>query len=122
MTLSDHLTRIQDDWGMTDEQICALTHSDIETYRSWLSLKSDATIPAGMENVVPLLAIHKHLKARFAKPEAQAKWLLTPNKDFDNNKPLDVAASSPQNLFWLAYYLESQTGTNRSHDQSPTPS
>jgi hypothetical protein len=109
MTLSEQLAHIQDEWGMSDEQMATLIHTDTETYRKWLKIrKSESTIPEGMDNVVPLVAIHARLKARHAKSEAQAKWLLTPNKDFDNNKPIDVAASSPQNLFWLAYYLESQ--------------
>ena len=106
------LDRMQSDWGLSAGQMASLTHVSLDVYLGWVmegrgKKQHDATIPSGMETAVPLIAIYRRLKTRFPRREEQVKWLFAENKDFGGNKPIDVAASSIENLYWVGYYLES---------------
>lgn len=104
------LTRIQKEWGLSDEQMAALSHVDVSTYARWVVSppSSEASIPPGMDNAVPLASIYRALCRRFPdKAEEQVSWLFKGHADFGGNKPIDIAASSVENLYWLSYYLES---------------
>ena len=107
-TLPRTLARIQAEWGLLDEQMAALIHVPVATYLAWRApaFVSDATVPPGMETAVPLVSIYKRICAKHPETEAQARWMITPHTDFGDNKPIDVAASSIQNLYWVSYYLE----------------
>ena len=116
-SIYDWLLLLQVEWGLSFEQLTALTHSSSEQVEHWLAQarlpesqrESQATVPHGMDNVVPLISICKNLRKRYSDAEAQVKWLFTENADFGGNKPIDVAASSVENLFWVGYYLDTST-------------
>src|SRR5690348_8708882 len=112
-TLPHALRRIQNDWGMSDEQMARACHVPDEVYQGWIRqadepLRYDMpSIPPGMATAAPLVSIHRNLSSWVPDPEEQAKWLLTGHKDFGGHKPMDVIASSPENQLWVGYYLES---------------
>jgi hypothetical protein len=62
-----------------------------------------------MDTAVPLVSIYKKLMAKFPNVEEQVKWLFQESEDFGGAKPIDVAASSLQNLMWVGYYLDSSS-------------
>jgi hypothetical protein len=111
-TLYQALERIQKEWGLSDEQIAALAHVDVKTYLGWMeegrTSVNPPTIPLGMDTAVPVVSIYKSLLRRFpSSEEERVKWLFKENADFGGNKPIDIAASSVENLFWVSYYLDS---------------
>jgi hypothetical protein len=112
-TLYSTLRKIQETWGMSDEQIAALIHVDVNSYSQWMkndSPEGDApTVPRGMDHAIALASIYQSLGKKFPKVEDQVKWLFTAHPDFGQHKPIDIAASSPDHLFWLSYYLASNT-------------
>jgi len=116
-TLVQSLRKIQLEWGLSHEQMAALAHVSLPIYESWLSSRQEcevnveqASIPSGMETAVPVLSIYRSLCVLHPNTEDQAKWLLSDNPHFSGNKPMDVAASSLENLYWVAYYLDSFKG------------
>jgi hypothetical protein len=114
-TLTEKLAQVQGRWGLKDEQLAALAHVDVQTWRGWLARDPDAsgaTVPLGMESAVPVLNIFHRLEKRFGpgKEAEVARWLSEPHVDFGGQPPLDVAASSLENLFWVSYYLDSASG------------
>ena len=120
-TLQLTVKLIQDSWGMSDEQIAALIHVDLQIYSSWMIDRTPSedspTIPRGMDNAVALASIYQSLKRRYPKTEDQVKWLFTQHPDFGQNKPIDIAASSAENLFWLSYYLASSPKASDNHKE-----
>jgi hypothetical protein len=110
-TLYQTLERIQQEWGMSNQQIAAMAHVDEQTYIRWLEEGRTAvnppSIPFGMDNAVPIVSIYKALRRRFPDSDDRMKWLFKENSDFGGNKPIDIVASSVENLFWVSYYLES---------------
>jgi len=60
-----------------------------------------------MENAVPLIAIHQRLQAKLPNLDDQLKWLGKSNPAFDGHKPIEIAASSLENLYWVSYTLDS---------------
>ena len=112
-TLYSTLKKIQETWEMSHEQVAALIHVDPNSYSHWITAEASetdtATVPRGMDNAIALASIYQSLNRRFPQIEEQVKWLFTGHPDFGNNKPIDIAASSPENLFWLSYYLASST-------------
>lgn len=115
-TLQLTLKLIQKSWGMTEDQIAALIHIDAQNYTQWMLEKAPSenspTVPRGMDNAVALASIYQSLKKRYPQEEDQVKWLFTSHPDFGQNKPIDIAASSTENLFWLSYYLASSSLQN----------
>ena len=110
--LREALKDVQTSWGLSHPQMAALCQIDVATYINWVQDPfSDAPggplIPIGMEHAMPLVAIFQRLRKSIPSVEEQVKWMTTGHPDFGDNKPIDVAASSPENLSWLAYYLES---------------
>ncbi|MGZ3689655.1 MAG: antitoxin Xre/MbcA/ParS toxin-binding domain-containing protein [Bdellovibrionota bacterium] len=106
-SLSQALARIQAEWSMTNAEMARLAQIPEAVYKTWLTRGDEsATIPSGMDNAVPLVRIHQILARWFPAAEEQLKWLSTPHKDFGGNRPVDIAATSPERLQWLAYYLE----------------
>jgi hypothetical protein len=110
-TLCQSLKRIQQEWGLTDSQIAAVIHMDLNTYLEKMAEYKDRldlpTIPRGMDTAVPVVSIYKSLARRFPETENQVKWLFEKNNDFGGNKPIDITISSVDNLFWVSYYLDS---------------
>lgn len=112
-SLPEWLRHIQIEWGLKVNQLSALLHIPEEKLSKFLDpaspeSKTTATIPPGLENVAPLIQIYKRLSKTYPDPEQQVAWLFTNHKDFGNLKPIDVAAGSVENLFWIAYTLETQ--------------
>jgi hypothetical protein len=103
---------IQQNWGLSNEQMSRLAHVDVLTYERWLEEGRNSinppSVPSGMDNAVPIVSIYKALQRKFPEFENQVKWLFEKNPDFDNNKPIDVATSSVGNLFWISYYLDTK--------------
>lgn len=109
-TLARALARVQIDWQLSDEQMARLCHLETQAYLDAVreARAPDApTIPRGLERAMTLVSIQKRLALHFPDAIDQVKWLSTPNRDFDQNRPLDVALSSPENQAWLGYYLAS---------------
>jgi hypothetical protein len=110
-TLYQALERVQQDWGLNDMQMAKLAQVDVATYSRWMIEGRQAidppSVPLGMSSAVPVISIYKALERRFPDPEDRVKWLFKENPDFGNHKPIDIAASSVENLFWVSYYLES---------------
>jgi hypothetical protein len=108
------LKRIEEEWSLEAPLMAALCHVELSRYQGWLSeshLHLSASIPPGMEPCVPLVAIFKKLQKLVPAPEDQIRWLTTPNSAFDGNPPFEIMKSSPSNLAWVAYILDSQSKT-----------
>lgn len=106
-SVPEWIRHIQIEWDLTPHQIAALIRVDPARLPELLDSKSSATLPLGLESAAPLIAIYRKLAARFPKTEDQVKWLFTEHRDFGGAKPIDVAASSLENLYWVGYYLDS---------------
>lgn len=82
---------------------------DIEHLTLWLGANAPTftgTIPPGLDSAAPLIAVYRKLAARFPKTEDQVKWLFTEHQEFGGAKPIDVATSSLENLYWVGYFLD----------------
>lgn len=112
-TVFESLRRLQIEWGLKPDALARLLHIDESTLQRAIGPDAgpesagSGTIPAGFETAAPLISIHRHLARRYPDPEDQVKWLFTAHADFGGSKPIDVAASSVENLYWLGYYLAS---------------
>lgn len=106
-SVPEWVRHIQVEWELGPQQIAALIRVDPARLPDLLAAKSGATLPPGLESAAPLIAIYRKLAARFPKTEDQVKWLFTEHRDFGGSKPIDVAASSLENLYWVGYYLDS---------------
>ena len=107
LTLREALLSVQRDWKLGDPEMAALSHVDLETFLGWSPTAEEGTIPRGMASAMGVVSLHQKLTRKFPKTDDQVHWLTTGHKDFDGNKPMDVALSSPENLLWLSYYLDS---------------
>ncbi len=107
-TLPQLLRRLMLDWGIGAEQAAALCRVSPAVLAEWLErdLSAEGTVPTGMDNAVPLVAVYKRLQA-FKPGEEGLKWLFTAHPEFGNEKPIDVMASSLENLYWVSYWLDS---------------
>jgi hypothetical protein len=114
-SVEDWLRHIQLAWELRLEQMAGLLHLEESRLAEIIGPKAvlgrgpteiGATIPPGLESAVPLIAIYRRLAARFPKTEDQVNWLFTAHEDFGGAKPIDVAASSLENLYWIGYYLD----------------
>lgn len=111
----EDLRKIMIDWQISLAELAQISGLNEENLKSFLSSNasndqaslSNATVAAGFEALVPLIAIWKKLKLKYPNPEDQNKWLTTPHPDFENHKPLVVMAMSPEHMSWVAYYLDS---------------
>jgi hypothetical protein len=106
------LRQIQVDWALTPTELSSVTHTPIETLRRYLALKAAEaeelpTVPAGLENAVPLISVFKSLQKLRPKAEDQHDWLRSPNSILENQIPLQVMMMSPNHLAWVGYTLES---------------
>ena len=107
------LLKIQADWGLKDEQMAALGRVSVQKFCQSLLERGvphgpgGHAVPTDLDYFVPVISIYKRLAERFADSEAQVKWLFEQNPDFGGAKPIDVAISSSENLYWVSYYLES---------------
>ena len=121
-SLIEWLRHIQIEWGLKAEKLSALIHISESALSKFLDpespeSKTQATVPTGLENAPPLVQIYKNLSRTYPDPDQQVAWLFTPHKDFGNQKPIDVAAGSVENLFWIAYTLETQAHQAKSADR-----
>ncbi len=107
LTLWEALLRVQRDWKLGDPEMAALSHVDLETFLAWNPTPEEGTIPRGMASAMGVVSLHQKLARKYPKTDDQVQWLITGHKDFDGNKPMDIALSSPENLLWLSYYLDS---------------
>ncbi len=111
-SVPEWLRHIQMEWALKPEQLARMLHIESAVLENTFFAKADAnapTIPPGLETAAPLIGIYRKLAARFPKNEDQVKWLFTEHQEFGGTKPIDVAASSVENLYWVAYFLESQS-------------
>ncbi len=109
-TVPEWVRHIQLEWALAPAQIAAILRIDGARLETLLSAKDGSfagTLPPGLESAAPLIAIYRKLAARYPKSEDQVKWLFTDHRDFGGAKPIDVAASSLENLYWVGYYLDS---------------
>lgn len=113
-TVPEWLRRIQIEWSLTPEQLSGLLRIESAVFEKWMRLdpakpvaEFSGTIPPGLEAAAPLIAIYRKLAARFPNSEDQVKWLFSEHQEFGGAKPIDVAASSLENLYWVGYFLDS---------------
>jgi len=108
LTLPQLLRRLMLDWGIGADQAAALCRVSPEVFGEWLvrDVSAEGTVPSGMDNAVPLVAVYKRLQA-FKPGEEGPKWLFSAHPEFGNEKPIDVMASSLENLYWVSYWLDS---------------
>jgi len=109
-TVPEWVRIIQLEWELGPAQLAGLLRVDAARLEVLLSTKAQdfsGTLPPGFESAAPLIAIYRKLAARYPKTEDQVKWLFTEHRDFGGAKPIDVAASSLENLYWVGYYLDS---------------
>ena len=109
-SVSEWILHIQLQWALAPGQIAGLLR--VESARLEMALSANAenftgTLPPGLESAAPLISIFRKLAARYPNSEDQVKWLFTEHRDFGGAKPIDVAASSLENLYWVGYYLDS---------------
>ena len=110
LTVPEWIRRIQLEWELAPAQLAGLLRLEPAKLERLLALRPDeiaGTLPPGLESASPLIAIYRKLAARYPKTEDQVKWLFTEHRDFGGAKPIDVAASSLENLYWVGYYLDS---------------
>ena len=107
-TLPQLLRSLMLDWGIGPGQAAAFCRVSPEVFAEWLSrdVSGEGSVPAGMDNAVPLVAVYKRLQA-FKPGEEGLKWLFSAHPEFGNEKPIDVMASSLENLYWVSYWLDS---------------
>jgi hypothetical protein len=111
-TVPEWVRHIQLEWALAPTQLAGLLRVEPARLEAMLMAKPDensGTLPVGLESAAPLIAIFRKLAARYPKSEDQVKWLFTEHPDFGGSKPIDVAASSLENLYWVGYYLDSST-------------
>jgi hypothetical protein len=109
-TVPEWIRHVQLEWGLGPAQLAGLLRIEPDRLETLLSVKAGnyaGTLPRGLETAAPLIAIYRKLAARYPKTEDQVKWLFTEQPDFGGAKPIDVAASSIENLYWVGYYLDS---------------
>lgn len=109
-TVPEWLRHIQLEWELTPVQMAGLLRVETSELMKWIGSSAPAftgTIPSGMDSAAPLIAVYRKLAARFPKTEDQVKWLFTEHQDFGGAKPIEVAASSLENLYWVGYFLDS---------------
>jgi hypothetical protein len=109
-TVPEWVRHIQLEWELAPAQIAGLLRIEPPRLEKLLATKpgeNSGTLPPGLESAAPLIAIYRKLAARYPKTEDQVKWLFTEHRDFGGAKPIDVAASSLENLYWVGYYLDS---------------
>ncbi len=108
-SVPDWLRVIRLEWGLEPSQLAAILRLPPARLEEVLAdaSRSEATIPPGLDAAAPLIAIYRKLAARYPSSEEQVKWLFSEHPDFGGAKPIDVAASSLENLYWVGYYLDS---------------
>lgn len=121
-TVIEWIRHIQIEWELKPESLASLLHLPLAKVVQYFGPGGEtphekneylqATIPPGLETAAPVIAIYKKLAARYPSSEEQVKWLFTEHPDFGGTKPIDVAASSIENLYWLGYYLDSGAAPN----------
>jgi len=111
-SVPEWLRLIQVEWALTLENLARLLHAKPALVTEVITpgaAQSTGTVPPGLETAAPVIAIYRKLAARFPNSEDQVKWLFTEHQEFGGTKPIDVATSSIDNLYWVAYFLESQS-------------
>ena len=109
-TVPEWVRFIRIEWALKPAQLSALLRIEPARLERLLATRPEehtGTLPPGLESAAPLIAIYRKLAARYPKTEDQVKWLFTEHRDFGGAKPVDVAASSLENLYWVGYYLDS---------------
>jgi len=109
-TVPEWVRHIQLEWELAPAQIAGLLRIESTRLEELLAQRAGeftGTLPPGLESASPLIAIYRKLAARYPKSEDQVKWLFTEHRDFGGAKPIDVATSSLENLYWVGYYLDS---------------
>lgn len=109
-TVPQWLRHIQIEWSLTPAQLAGLLRVETEDLLLWLGANAPAftgTIPPGLGSAAPVIAVYRKLAARFPKTEDQVKWLFSEHQEFGGAKPIDVATSSLENLYWVGYFLDS---------------
>ena len=104
------LRRLQIDWGMQPAELARLLHVDTDRAEQWLkSGPGDfaGSVPPGGEAGASLISIHQHLSNKLSQAEKHVEWLTAPHPDMGGNRPLDIAAQSPEHVAWIAYFLAS---------------
>jgi hypothetical protein len=108
-SVTEWIRHIQLEWGLSPDQfaqILRVEKPELERLLSEPASSFEGTVPPGFETAVPVISIFRKLSVRYPKSEDQVKWLFTEHADFGGAKPIDVAVSSLENLYWVGYYLD----------------
>ena len=104
------LRKILLEWQMSVSQLALILGVEESRVHQVLHGSDDeesGTIPSGFDAAPAMIRIFQLLSSRYTSTEEQLKWLFSEHPDFGRTKPIDVISSSRENLFWVAYYLES---------------
>ena len=106
-SVPEWLRVIQLEWDLKSDQLARLLQVSPDHLEAALANPGAGTLPIGLENAAPLIAIYRQLEAKFPTTEARIEWLFAKNADFMGQPPIAIARSSAENLHWVAYYLDS---------------
>jgi len=88
-----------------------LLHVSSDAYANWIvagrSTGAAEHAFLDLDAAESVISIHRRLSQCLPKPQEQSRWLFMENKDFDGRRPIDIAMSSLDNLYWLNYYVGS---------------
>jgi hypothetical protein len=108
------IRRIRQEWQIQDdEQLARLLHCPLASLRRWLETRPEQDLgatPTDCLGAAALIQVRKKLETVIPEPEEQVRWLFTKRKDFDGLPPIELMGHSPEELAWVAYYLDSITG------------
>lgn len=112
VTLVQWLRRIQTAWELDLQKLSMISHVSVETLDRYLKMSASdvrelPSIPSGLENAMPLVAVFKSISERLPEAAQQNEWLTTENDTYEKNKPIEVMAMSPAHLAWVSYTLAS---------------
>jgi hypothetical protein len=112
VTLIQWLRRIQTAWELDLQKLSMIGHVPVDVLERYLKVSASEarelpSVPVGLENAMPLVAVFKAISARLPTAEEQNEWLTTENDTYEKNKPIEVMAMSPAHLAWVSYTLAS---------------
>jgi len=105
----EQLSKIQRNWDLSSAQMADLLHVSALKYSDWVVAERNSCAVdhefSELNAAESLISIHQRLAERLPREQDQIRWMFTENKDLNGRRPIDIAMSSLDNLYWLNYYL-----------------
>lgn len=102
---------IAEEWGLTAEQQMTLLGSPARsTFFKWKKERNPVSGDV-LERISHIVSIYKALNILFHEPDRVSRWLLSPNKYFDNRSALDVMLDgNVTDIYRVRAYVDAQRG------------